>query len=231
MIAQIVETDHPVVLLGAGDFQADILTLSLARAKTLVAADGGANAAIAEGHHPDAVIGDFDSLEESVRTALPPDRFYHIAEQDSTDFEKCLTRISSPLILAVGFTGARLDHTLAVCNALVRHHDRPCVVLGSDDVCFVLPRKLVLNLPTATCVSIFPMAKVRAKSTGLIWPIDDVPFAPDGPIGTSNAASGGRVEIWTEAPGLLGFLPLAFLDQVVGELSPGETAALSRPSR
>jgi len=38
---------------------------------------------------PEAVIGDFDSIPQNVRAALPDSVLYHVTEQDSTDFEKC----------------------------------------------------------------------------------------------------------------------------------------------
>ena len=73
-------------------------------APVLIAADGGADALHEMRLTPEAVIGDMDSLSDMAawrgRT-----RLVHLAEQDSTDFEKCLYATQAPLYVAPGFTG------------------------------------------------------------------------------------------------------------------------------
>jgi thiamine pyrophosphokinase len=208
-LAVIVHTSLPVTLIGAGHLGTDDLAIALTLAPMLVAADGGASAALAAGHDPVAVIGDMDSLPADLQTRFA-DRLHRIDEQDTTDFDKALRSIAAPLILAVGFTGGRLDHALAVLNALVRHGDRPCLVLGTDDVTFVCPPRLTLDLPPATPVSLFPMGPVHVRSTGLVWPTDHLTFAPDDRVGTSNQAA-GPVTLAADAPRMLVILPRVML--------------------
>ncbi|MEM8842990.1 MAG: thiamine diphosphokinase [Pseudomonadota bacterium] len=167
---------------------------------------------------PDWVIGDFDSLPHSARQQIPASRRIEIAEQDTTDFEKCLTSVNAPLILAVGFTGARIDHQLAVFNALVRHPDRNCIVVGPEDVIFAAPTSLMLDCPPAMRVSLFALREMRAMSTGLRWPIDEVRFAGDGELGTSNEAM-GPVVLEVDGPGMLVLLPRSALDLVIDALT------------
>lgn len=186
-------------------------------APTLVAADGGANVALAAGRVPDAVIGDFDSIEPATRNAIPDARFHHVAEQDSTDFDKCLARIAAPLILAIGFTGARIDHELAVWNVLARRRARHCVVVGGEDVVFLAPPRLDLDLPAGSRFSLFPMSPVRGQSRGLRWPIGGIGFAPDGLAGTSNEVT-GPVSLTVEDGALLVILPRASLREVLRRL-------------
>jgi thiamine pyrophosphokinase len=138
------------------------------------------------------------------------ERLYRIAEQDSTDFDKCLRSIRAPLILGVGFTGARIDHELAACSALVAPGHPPCILIGPVDICFAAPPELSLDLAPGTRLSLFPLAVLRGRSTGLRWPIDAVPFAPSGPIGTSNEVT-GPVRLAFDAPGMLVILPVAAL--------------------
>jgi thiamine pyrophosphokinase len=111
--------------------------MALRRAPVLVAADGGADRALAAGHVPVAVIGDFDSLSAEARRRIPPDRQHRIAEQETTDFDKALRSIAAPFVLALGFAGARIDHSLAVFNTLLRHPGRVCIVLGAEDAVFL----------------------------------------------------------------------------------------------
>lgn len=195
------------------------LDLMCSMAPLLVAADGGANVAIAAGRVPDAVIGDFDSLDDATRAAIPAERLHHVAEQDSTDFEKCLERISAPLILALGFTGARIDHELAIWNVLARRRDLRCIVVGPTDVVFVAPQRLSLDLAPGTRVSLFPMSPVCGESSGLRWPIGGIGFAPDGRSGTSNEAT-GRVELSFDTGAMLVILPRAVFPTVIAALAP-----------
>jgi thiamine pyrophosphokinase len=206
MAAAIVQTSSPVTLLGGGTITDEDLAAALAMAPEVVAADGGANMAAAAGIDVRAVIGDLDSVSAAAKAAVPGDRFHRIAEQDSTDFEKCLLRIDAPLIVAVGFSGPRADHAMAVLNTLVRHRSRACLILGGDDVVFPAPRRVTLDLAPGTRVSLFPMDRVRGRSQGLRWPIDGITFMPSGPIGTSNEAL-GQVELEFDADGMLIILP------------------------
>ena len=135
-------SDLPVTLLGAGPVYPNDIKEILKIAPGLVAADGGAATALEAGRVPDLVIGDFDSLPHSTGESLPKDRLLHVTEQDSTDFEKCLARITAPLILALGFTGARIDHeyelrrggdllaTAASTIACLDGQGRPCALPG-----------------------------------------------------------------------------------------------------
>ncbi len=67
-----------------------------------VGVDGGADHLLAAGVTPAAVIGDLDSLSDLARATFA-EQTYHIAEQETTDFEKALTRIDAARVLAVGF--------------------------------------------------------------------------------------------------------------------------------
>lgn len=218
----LLHSDGPVTLVGGGPVSAAQLARAQALAPLTVAADGGAAAVLAAGQVPRLVIGDFDSLDKTTRAAIPEDRLHHIAEQDSTDFHKCLSRIAAPLVLAVGVSGGRMDHLLAVFNVLVRLPQRRAIVIGDEDVCVLAPPRLDLDLAPGTPVSLFPMARVSAESRGLHWPVDGLEFAPEDQSGTSNRAT-GPVQLVTHAPRMLLLLPLSSLEVLVGALdaAPG----------
>lgn len=208
-----------VTLVGGGTLRPVDLEAALTLAPVLVAVDGGADAVNAAGLTPTAVVGDLDSVSASVRACLPDDIFHEISEQDSTDFDKALRHLAVPLVLAVGFTGARVDHELAVFHSLVTRPEHLCIVIGERDVIFHAPPRLQVDLAPGTRVSLFPMGPVSGRSRGLRWPIDGLAFHPARRIGTSNEATGGLVEIETDAPGLLVILPRAELDAAVAALS------------
>lgn len=202
----IVQQSQPVTLIGGAEVNNKRLERALALAPYLVAADGGADAALAHGRMPDAVIGDFDSLSAEARGRIPPGHLHPIPEQDSTDFDKCLRNIQAPLVIGVGFSGDRLDHQLAACNTLVRHPGRRCILLGREELVFLAPPSLRMELPPDTLLSLFPMGAVEGVSDGLHWPIAGLNFAPDGRVGTSNRTT-GPVYLSLTAPKMLVILP------------------------
>lgn len=218
--SRIVQATTAVGLVGGGTVYPQDLDQIAKIAPFLVAADGGAASALAQGHIPDLVIGDFDSLPEFAAERLTPDRLIRVDEQDTTDFEKCIMRIQAPLILAAGFTGLRIDHELAVMNVLARYPQTRCLVLGSDDVVFHAPREISLDLELGSRLSLFPFATVTGWSEGLRWPIDGISFAPGGRIGTSNEVT-GPVRLGFDGDGMLILAPRQALAQILEALEPG----------
>lgn len=221
MSGVIVKSKAGVTVLGAGEVGRAVLAEALMHAPRLVAADGGAGRALALGHMPEAVIGDLDSLDAATRARLPASRIHRIAEQETTDFDKCLRAIRAPFVLAVGFTGARLDHELAAFSTLIAHPRRACLLLGPEDVAFLAPRALALQLPVGTRLSLFPFGPVRGESRGLRWPIAGLAFAPGRRIGTSNEVVAPAVRLAFSARRMLVLLPRACLGAAVSALVPG----------
>jgi thiamine pyrophosphokinase len=215
----IVDSAQGVSLIAGGDVTRRDLSLALARAPFLVAADGGANRAIALGEMPSAVFGDFDSLSATARDALGANRLHLIAEQQTTDFDKALRSVQAPFVIGLGCLGRRLDHSLAALNVLVRAA-RACLLLGGPDVVFAAPpgRTLHLEMASGERVSLFPLARVTGRSTGLQWPIDGLVMAPDTLIGTSNRVVARRVSLWFDAPGMIVILSRRHLDTSLATL-------------
>lgn len=216
----IVQSPDGVTLVGGGPVSKAELALALRYAPVVVAADGGADRVLAAGLMPEAVIGDFDSISEAARHVIPRDRQHVIGEQATTDFDKALRSIQASFVLALGFTGARVDHGLAVLNTLVRHGSRRCVLVGSKDVVFHAPARLEVEMRVGERFSLFPMAAVTGRSEGLEWPIDGIGFAPDGMVGTSNRVVARRVVLAMDGAGMLVILPRACLGAALTALLP-----------
>ena len=231
MIEPIVHENEPLTLVGGSDLSQIVLNICLTHAPRVVAADGGADAVLARGLTPLAVIGDMDSLGEAARAAFA-DRLHPVAEQDTTDFEKCLDRISAPMILAAGFLveppaqeisapmilaagflGGRLDHQLAAMNAVFRRRAGHVVLVGADDVLMLLTGPCEMDLEAGMRFALLPFSPVRVATRGLRWDLHDQILAPDGLISSSNAAADGPVAIRPEGPVFL-TVPLAGLAAV-----------------
>lgn len=218
MNSPIVQSTHGVTLAGGGPFSARDLTLALARAPLAVAADSGADRLLRFGVVPEAVIGDMDSISAAARAEIPVERQHLVAEQVTTDFDKALRSIDAPLILALGFAGARLDHGLAAFSTLIARSDRRCILIGPQDVAFAAPARMEVAVTPGDAVSLFPMAPVTGRSMGLEWPIEGISFAPDGMIGTSNRAMARRVVLEFDRRGMLVILPRRRLDAAIRAL-------------
>ena len=201
----IVQSTAGVTLAGGGGFSLKMLDIARGLAPTIVAADGGADRLLTLGCEPEAVIGDLDSISTKAKARLK-DRLFPILEQATGDFDKALRSIAAPFVLGIGFSGARLDHGLAVLNSLVRHPEKRCLLLGGRDVTFLAPRALTLHLPIGSRLSLFPMGPVQGESRGLRWPLQGLNFAPGGMIGTSNEVT-GPVHLSFDADLMLVILP------------------------
>lgn len=212
MSGGIVQCEGGVTLLGGGWVSPADVAQALTIAPTLVAADGGGDRALALGLSPAAVIGDIDSLSPQGRAALGP-RVHRIPEQDSTDFGKCLAHVQARFYLGLGFTGLRLDHTLAALTEVAARPGQTILLMAEEEVIFRAPAELRLDLPPGARFSLYPMGPARGRSSGLRWPIDGIGFAPGGRIGTSNEVTG---PVWLEISGpMLVLLAKAHLGAVL----------------
>lgn len=216
----IVSSSGVVCLIGGARIEDTDIASLLPLVTDLVAADGGADHLLAAGLTPAAVIGDMDSITQMAKKEFA-NLLHHVAEQETTDFEKALTRINAACVLALGFTGGRMDHALAVLNVLARHRTRPVVLLDGNDASFVVPEAPVtLALPDSARISLMPLSDTVVTATGLRWPLAGARMHPAGMTSASNAVAGGQVAIAAEGP-LLVTLPRLYLPQVLKAVVPG----------
>ncbi|WP_076485742.1 thiamine diphosphokinase [Rhodobacter aestuarii] len=217
MSTRIVQCHGGVTLLGGGAVDPTDVALCATITPDLVAADGGGDRALALGCAPLAVIGDLDSLSQNGRRILA-DRLMPILEQDSTDFGKCLRHVKADFYLCLGFTGMRLDHTLAALTELAARPDQTILLIAEDEVIFLAPPSLTLDLPIGTRFSLYPMGAASGRSEGLRWPIEGLAFTPAGRVGTSNEVT-GVVKLEMNGP-MLVMVPKAHLAAVLCALWP-----------
>ena len=204
MSQPIVSQDSAICLVGGGLLESDAILGVKPHVSGFIGVDGGADHLLEAGIRPLAVIGDLDSLSDQTRATFA-DLLVPVAEQSTTDFEKALTRVAAPAVLALGFTGGRLDHTLAVLNVMARMPERAVVLLDASDASVMLPKgRTRLVLPAGARLSLMPMDPAQVTASGLVWPFADQAMLPAGFISPSNAvADGGEVVIETDTPVLL----------------------------
>lgn len=109
-------SDRPdVVILAAGDFpQGKVAHALMVGAREVICCDGAAEEFCATGAVPAAVVGDFDSLPDELRTRLA-DRLHHRPDQDVNDLWKALTLVierGARRVTVLGAFGRREDHSI-----------------------------------------------------------------------------------------------------------------------
>ena len=110
------------VVLANGEYPTAPLPLQiLADAPYVVCCDGGADEYIRNGHTPNLIIGDGDSISEENRKKYGH-LLHRIAEQETNDQTKAVNYLLSQgkrRIAIVGATGKREDHTLGNISLLM----------------------------------------------------------------------------------------------------------------
>ena len=206
-----IELKDAVTLVGGAGFSKDLLSRSLVLAEDIVAADGGANF-LPACSVPKYILGDLDSIVSPEKWIEKGSKLIKMSDQDSTDFDKCISVIESKKIIALGFMDQRLDHFLAVCSSLVKNR-RVIFVVGKRDVIFHLPNDLSIKLPVNSRVSLFPLNEIKTvEAVGLKYPVENLKFSPMGKIGTSNISTSENIRISYQGSGMLGIFSSRHLD-------------------
>lgn len=220
MSKSIISSSDPITLVGGGQASAQDIAEALTIAPSLVAVDGGLIAVQSAGITPQAVIGDMDSAPPDALARVPLAHQHHISEQQSTDFDKALRHVDTPVAVGIGFCGKRVDHQLAAFHTLLVRADRPCILVAADEVIVLAPPRLMVPTIAGDVVSLYPLRPVTGRSSGLEWPIDGLAFEAGFSVGTSNRAV-GEMTLSVDAPGMLLILPRAYLKPLVAHFVRG----------
>ena len=193
----------PVLLIGGAGVDEACLNSEVFSLWPIVAADGGANALREINIVPTAVIGDLDSLTD-LEYWRANTRVVEISEQDTTDFEKCLYSVRAPLVVAMGFTGRRFDHTLVSLHLLQRYAPSVKLILLTErDVCFAICGNLKMQLPVGSRFSLYPLSRTSfTRSVGLEYPLDGLVMEQGHLIGTSNRVTEASLSIEADSSGV-----------------------------
>ncbi|WP_404402482.1 thiamine diphosphokinase [Pelagibacterium halotolerans] len=188
--------DGTLIVVGGGTVEPELLRTLAQGAAGIIGADSGGDTILKAGLVPDAVIGDMDSVDDL--SGFPDTtRVIRIAEQDSTDFGKCLYSSRAPLTLGLGMTGGRFDHTLAALNAVAKMaHERKIILVDEHDLALGVSGSISVEVGKGSRVSVYPLGRTAfAGSEGLLYPLDGLVMEQGGRIGTSNEATADVVSI------------------------------------
>ena len=162
----------------------------------IICADGGARHALALGLTPDVVVGDMDSLDESIIARLQAagtsiHRFS--PDKDFTDLELALqmARDMQPQeVILLGALGGRLDQMLANLMLLASpsYADMPIVMVSGMESARAVRDEIVIRGRVRDIVSVIPLSDDVSGLTyhgGLRWLLHDATL----PLGSSRGVS------------------------------------------
>ena len=201
------DTTIEAVILANGDYPAAPVPREiLSTAPFVVCCDGGANSYIEQGHTPDVIIGDGDSLRPEYAS-----QYAHIvtkvSEQESNDQTKAVNYLLAQgkrNIAIVGATGRREDHTIGNISLLIEYARAGIEVCSFTDYGVFVPCS---GTVTHSCrrgqqLSIFCITARSLSAEGLRYPIYDF---TNWWQGTLNECTGDSVTIHADGEYLLFF--------------------------
>jgi thiamine pyrophosphokinase len=168
----------------------------VARAEIVLAADGGARFLTGIGVTPDAVVGDFDSLDPVIAARLETRGVAfvrHPVRKDVTDGELAVdeaVRRGAGEVLLAGATGA-LDHTLGHLAILRRQAARgvlaSLVAPGLSVTVLRAPTSVRLGAAAGVRVSLIPLGgDLTVSLADLDYPLDHGVLPADACLGIGN---------------------------------------------
>jgi len=172
------------IIIANGQIHDDDFCRSLVASTDLVVcADGGASNALALGLAPDVVIGDLDSLDESVRARLEKSHcqfIAHPARKNETDLElavKYVMEQGAQKVLILGALGYRLDHALAnvlLLNLPELRFVHAKILSGRQEV-FLIKDEALIEGQVGDTLSLLPLTEevTGIYTQGLEYPLEN----------------------------------------------------------
>lgn len=162
----------------------------------VLCADGGLRHAINAGIKPDGAIGDFDSINETIKEYLIKNNipiYKFPIEKDETDTElgiDHLLEIGCTDITLVGVTGTRLDHTLANIFILRNLHKKGVTarIINFNNTIYYVDNEISFNRKDGYYISVIPISSegVIVTLEGFYYPLKDSTINFSSTLGVSN---------------------------------------------
>ena len=175
-----------------GDFYRSLV----APTDLVICADGGASNALALGLQPQVVVGDLDSLDESLRYRLEKEHcqfIVHPARKDETDLElaiKYAVEQGAQEIFILGALGYRLDHALAnvLLLALPELRSVKARILDGRQEVFLIRGEVLIEGQVGDTLSLLPLTEevTGIYTEGLEYPLENGTLYLGPALGVSN---------------------------------------------
>jgi thiamine pyrophosphokinase len=165
------------VIIADGTFPQHAIPLRyLKKAERIICCDGSAENLINAGYMPVAIVGDMDSLNETIAGRFH-DRIFRNADPETNDLTKavswCSGRGYKDLVI-IGATGKREDHTIGNISLLTEYIKDVNVIMVTDTgILMPLLKSSALSSFPGQQVSIFSIdPETEISSYGLRYPLE-----------------------------------------------------------
>jgi len=202
-----------LIVLGGDAPGRELLERCAREADLTIAADRGLEAFAAAGIVPNLLLGDMDSVSETVLSCMEKrteiDRLPCI--KDDTDGVHALdvaVERGAKEITLLGALGGRMDHALANLMLLVRAHRKgvKAQILSERERIWRAEGREVLRGAKGDTVSLLPLGEAKGVSlTGFFYPLCDQNLQSDYPLGISNIVTQDEAVICVREGDLLVF--------------------------
>ena len=212
MIEKIFSSYRSVIFLD-GEVHKSILPW-INETAVVFAADGAANWMKQLKIEPDYIVGDGDSF--SLRKGISKAEVFQIADQESTDFEKCINFAKSRELLpslVLGVNGGEIDHILGNIQTLLKY-SRNLSLFFLDTYVKNKKRGMKIGLPLSrgmfrlkvkkgATISMFPFCSACITTHGLIWDLNHQILTFNRRTSLRNRAAKEEVELYIETGKIL----------------------------
>ncbi len=185
------------LIISSGDFNNYELLAHMVKDKDyILCADGGLRHIMSINKCPDAIIGDFDSIDSKAESYIRVNNipmYKFPIEKDETDTELAimqLIKIGCDDITLVGGTGTRMDHSLANIYLLKRLNDEgiKAKIVDDHNTIYFCNDSLELLRNDNKYVSVIPITLngVIVTLNGFYYPLLDATIKFGSTLGVSN---------------------------------------------
>lgn len=198
-----------VLIVANGEWpkQFDVETVGTYR--VVVALDGAANRLIGNNMTPDVLLGDLDSVSESVLEQCKASdvTIVHTPDQQRSDISKGLEWVQRTYpdseVDIIGVELGRYDHHLAAYSALFECKSDATILLDGWQARRVSQTPTTIETEPHSIISLIPFGDVTgATIKGCQFSLDNEPLTT-GTRGISNIATGSSITVSVEAGDLL----------------------------
>jgi thiamine pyrophosphokinase len=193
-----------IIASGELDYSDHILDL-IKGCSLIICADGGARHLRKLDILPHVLMGDFDSIDAADKRFFEQKGVHTLSfppEKDKTDSELCIDfalKKKATDITLLGFTGTRLDHTIANIFLLkqLSLQQIPARIINKTNEIHIVTSALTLSGRPGDYLSLIPLSeKVEGVTLkGLVYPLTNADILMGSSLGVSNCFQEKKVTI------------------------------------
>jgi thiamine pyrophosphokinase len=177
----------------------------------IIAADGGCNICFKNNIHPDYVIGDFDSIDNKLKSHFKNSEFIYRPEQDEHDLLKALKfceTLKPEKVVVTAVFGKRIDHVLSNFFILQNVKFKFQIEFVDDyGKVFIINKKHEFNLPTTHSISFLSYKSIFGVTLkGFKYNLSEKDF-PNGFNGVSNEIAKKPAAVSVKKGSLIAIIP------------------------